>query len=67
MISGFEVTVNFHDSTSPRKRRFTNYSDLALYLERVPNMLGFIGNQKATIEIETVQIAGPSLFDPPRA
>lgn len=65
MSLGFEVSVNFHDSTSPRKRQFTNYSDLTQYLERVPNMLGFISNQKVTITVESVALGGPSLFDIP--
>lgn len=63
MTFAFEVTVNFHDSTSPRARRFTNYTDLALYLERVPNMLGFLANNKATITVEMIAIGGQALFE----
>lgn len=60
----FEMSIDFHDSASPRKRRFDTYSEAAQYLERVPNMLGFLSNKKATIEINTVSVCGPTLFDP---
>lgn len=59
----FEVAVDFHDSVSPRKRRFETYSELALYLERVPNTLGFLANNKVTIEVQAVSSGGTTLFD----
>lgn len=59
----FEVSVDFHDSASPRRHRFESYSDLALFLERVPNTLGFLANNKATIEVAAISSGGPTLFD----
>ncbi len=65
LIPMFEIVVDFHDSTSPRKRRFENYSDAAQFLEQVPTSLGYLGTQKATVEIQTISNNGPTLFDLP--
>lgn len=49
----YEVSVDFHDNavTAPPKQ-FTNVSDLALYLERIPGMIGLDMTGHATIEIK---------------
>jgi len=61
----FEVSISYHDSASPRRRRVDNFNELSLLLEKVPNQLGFLSNRKATIEIEAVSTGGQTLFDIP--
>lgn len=50
----FEVTVDYESSACPTTRRIEGYADLALFLERVPNQLGYLANQKVTIVVETI-------------
>lgn len=64
--SMFEVTIDFHDFTTVKKvKRCASFSELALYLERIPNMFGFLANPKTTVEISAVAPDQPKLFDDP--
>lgn len=59
----FEVTINFGDDTPLRPRVFETYSELSSWLERVPNMFGFLANETTKIEIKVLQPLGP-IADP---
>jgi len=50
----FKVEIDFGDDTVQIPRIIESYSDLALYLERVPNMLGFRNNEKTQITITVI-------------
>lgn len=47
----YEIKINFHDDNLPSEKQFENLNDLALYLERVPSMIGFVLTESATIDI----------------
>jgi len=51
----FKVTIDFGDDTLNEPKFFESYSDLSQFLERIPNMLGFVHNKKANINIMLVQ------------
>jgi len=51
----FEVKIDFNDqSAAPNIKRVAGFSELGLYLERIPNMLGFLANDEATITIKKI-------------
>lgn len=57
----YEVTLDFHDNafqTPPRT--FTNGSDLALYLERIPGLIGLEITGKVTVNI-TATMKNPNV------
>lgn len=58
----FEVSVRFHDDNAPSVKRIDGYSALTLYLERIPNMLGFLANENVTIDIKTIASDQATLF-----
>lgn len=47
----YEVTVDFGDNAVQAPHICKNLSDLGLYLERVPSMIGFELNGSATVRI----------------
>lgn len=50
-----EVAVDFGDNTLVNDtKRCSTLSDVSSYLETIPNMLGFIATQKATITLKYV-------------
>jgi hypothetical protein len=50
----YEVTVDFHDdAVNAPPKRFESLTDMALYLERIPSMMGFEIHGKATVHIST--------------
>lgn len=53
----YEVTVDFHDRTIPVSKRFDTLTDLALYLERIPSMIGFEINRELSVRVRTVNYA----------
>lgn len=60
----FTVTLNFGDDAVLRPRTFDSYSDLAHYLEKIPNTFGFFANEKVTIEIQRLEEPKFPLADP---
>lgn len=57
----YEVSVDFHDNAiSAPPKTFTNATDLALYLERIPGMFGLEMTGKATISIN-VNVTNPNI------
>lgn len=62
----YEVKLDFHDNAVSGPVAFDNLTDLALYLERVPSMIGFEINKAVTIDVKlyaTARTSYPSLFD----
>jgi hypothetical protein len=61
----YKVKLDFHDNAVSGEVQFSNMTDLALYLERVPSMIGFEINKAVTIDIQLVTAVHPypSLFD----
>lgn len=47
----YEALVSFNDNAVQEPRRFKNLTDLALYLERVPGMIGFELRGEATVHL----------------
>lgn len=50
----YEVSVDFHDNAiQAPPQTFTNISDLALYLERIPGMIGLEITGEVTIHVKS--------------
>ena len=49
----YEVTIDFGDNALQSTKRCENLTELGLYLERVPSMLGFEINGQASVSIRT--------------
>jgi len=47
----YEVTLDFHDEAIKSTRKFDSFTDLSLYLERVPSMLGFQLTDSVDIQV----------------
>lgn len=48
----YEVTIDFHDNAVQAPKTFTSLTDLGLYLERIPSMIGFEIGREATVKIQ---------------
>jgi len=61
----YEVTLDFHDDALTSTKEFDNFTDLSLYLERVPSMTGFQLTDSVDIKVRVVDVhrkANPSLI-----
>lgn len=60
----YEVTVDFHDNAVHAPKVCANLTELALYLERVPSMIGFEIHGSATVSVRPYSqgIPAPMLF-----
>ncbi len=59
----YEVHVDFGDNAvSHPPKRCANLTELALYLERIPSMVGFEINRGATVKIERIYNKNPHIF-----
>lgn len=58
----YEVSVDFGDNavTTPPKR-LKGLAELGLYLERIPSMVGYEINGKATVKIKTLYKENPHI------
>lgn len=52
----FDVILDFHDRAVVAPHRCKNLTDLALYLERVPSMIGFELQQSVDISVRAVPL-----------
>lgn len=60
----YDISLDFHDNALPHTRRVQDGTELALYLERVPSMVGLGITGAVTINVEAVKADDdhPALF-----